>query len=141
MGMIMLHLYPFVALLSGGFLAVVFYRQGRLNLPVSTASGAKLGALTGFLCFCIVAVLSAIGAAIPDVRAKMQSQIVENLQTLASSRPADPQIQALLDALKTPDGFVMMLIFMAIALLVVSVVLGVLGGAVGGKLLRGRNRS
>jgi hypothetical protein len=141
LGLMMLGLYPFVAILSGGFLAVLFYRQGRQNLPVTPASGAKLGALAGFLCFCVTAVLSAIGAAIPEVRARMQAQIAENFQRVAAARPPDPQIQQLLDAIKSPEGFVMMLIVGAILLLAISLILGVLGGVVGGKIFQPRDRS
>ncbi len=141
MGLMMLGLYPFIAILSGGFLAVVFYRRGRQNLPITPASGARLGAVAGFLCFCISAILSAVAAAIPALRVKMQEQITDNLQKVAASRPPDPQIQALLAELKTPEGFAMMLIFAGIALLVVSLLLGVLGGAVGGTIFRSRDHS
>lgn len=140
MGMIMLGLYPVVAMLAGGFLAVVFYRQGKQNLTVTTSSGSRLGALTGFLCFCTVAILSAIGAAVPEVRMKMHDQIMENFQKVAAARPPDPQLQQLLDAMKTPEGFLMMLIFFGLALLVVFLVLGALGGAVGGRIFRLRDR-
>lgn len=132
----MLGLYPFVAILAGGFLAVVFYRQGKQNLPITTASGARLGALAGFLCFCLVAIISAVGSAVPEVRAKMHDQIMENFQKVAAARPPDPQLQQLLDAMKTPEGFLMMLIFFGLALLVVSLALGALGGAVGGRIFR-----
>ncbi len=139
MVMMMLGLYPFVAILAGGFLAVVFYRQGKQNVAVTTASGARLGALAGFLCFCLVAIVSAVGAAVPEMRAKMHDQIMENFQKVAAARPPDPQLQQLLDAMKTPEGFLMMLIFFGLALLVVSLILGALGGAVGGKIFRLRD--
>lgn len=140
MVMMMLGLYPFVAILVGGFLAVVFYRQGKQNVAITTSSGARLGALAGFLCFCLVAIVSAVGAAVPEVRAKMHDQIMENFQKVAAARPPDPQLQQLLDAMKTPEGFLMMLIFFGLALLVVSLILGALGGAVGGRVFRLRDR-
>jgi len=139
MVMMMLGLYPFVAILAGGFLAVVFYRQGK-NVAITTASGARLGALSGFLCFCLFAIVSAVGAAVPEVRAKMHDQIMENFQKVAAARPPDPQLQQLIDAMKTPEGFLMMLIFFGLALLVVSLILGALGGAVGGRIFRLRDR-
>jgi hypothetical protein len=140
-GMIMLHLYPFVAILSGGFMAVLFYRQGRQNLPLTAGIGAKLGALSGFLCFCILGLLSAVAASLPDMRSKMQALFIDGFQKVASARPPDPQLQSMLNELKTPDGFVMMLILFGIALLVVSLLLGVLGGALGGTVFRSRDRS
>jgi hypothetical protein len=141
MGLMMLRLYPFIAILSAGFLAVAFYRQRRQDVLITPASGARLGALAGFLCFCIMAVLSAVAAAVPELRGKMQAQITENFQKVAASRPPDPQIQSLLDAVKTPEGLAAMLVFAGIALLVVSLILGVLGGAVGGQIFKPRNRS
>ena len=140
-GLMMLGLYPFVAILTGGFLAVVFYRQSRQGLGITPAFGARLGALAGFVCFCMVTVISAVGAAIPELRAKMHDQIMENFQKVAAARPPDPRMQQLLDLIKTPEGFAIMLIFMGIALLVVSLILGALGGVIGGRLLRVRNHS
>src|ERR1700726_4801865 len=49
-----LGLNPFVAMFSGGFLSVLFYRQRRGSM-VKAGSGARLGALSGILCFGIMA--------------------------------------------------------------------------------------
>src|ERR1700728_4999346 len=55
-----LGLNPFVAMLCVGFLAVVFYRQRRPEWRVKAASGARLGAISGILCFSFTSILIAL---------------------------------------------------------------------------------
>lgn len=136
-----LGLNPLVTLLSVGFLAVVFYRQSRPGAVVKAASGARLGALSGILCFAMTTILVALAATVPDFRTKMRDQILENAQKWAASRPADPQIQAALEQLKTPEGLVMALIVGSIFLFVFSIAVASLGGALGGSILGRRDRT
>lgn len=126
---------------SAGFLAVVFYRQARSGGVISPRSGGKLGALGGFLCFALMALLVAFAAMVPELRAKFRDEILANAQKWAAAHRGDTQVQAALEQMKTPEGFVMMLIFGGILLLVFSIVLGALGGALGGSIFGRRDRS
>ncbi len=136
----LLHLYPLVVMLSAGFLAVIFYRQARASGPIKVLSGLRLGALGGFLFFVLTSLLAALGAAVPEVRANIREQIIEYVKNVAASRPGDPQIQSLLDQLKTPDGFVGMLVALGVLFFLFSIVLGGLGGALGGFIFGRRDR-
>jgi hypothetical protein len=135
-----LGLTPAVAMFSVGFLAVVFYRQGRPGMVIKPSTGARLGAFGGLLWFGITAVLGALAATVPEMRTKMREQITENIQKSAASHPADPRIQAVVDQMKTPEGFAVMLILFGILLLVVCIVLGILGGALGGAIFGRREQ-
>jgi hypothetical protein len=125
---------------SVGFLAVIFYRQSHPGVAIKAANGARLGAFGGLMCFGVFAAIVAIAASVPELRMKFRDQILENAQRWVASRPADPQFQAALEQMKTPEGFVMMLIMGGVLLLVVSVVLGVLGGALGGGIFGRRDQ-
>lgn len=136
-----LGLHPLVAMFSAGFLAVVFYRQARSGVAMSAGSGGKLGALGGFFCFALLALLVAFAAMVPDLRTKFREGIIENAEKWAAAHGGDAQVQAALEQMKTPEGFIMMMILGGILLLVCSIVLGVLGGALGGGIFGRRDRS
>jgi hypothetical protein len=139
--MIVLGLHPIVATLSVGFLAVFFYRQRRPGIVVKPATGARLGALGGILCVAILSLFAALAATSSDARIKFREQLVENAQKWVASRPPDPQIQAALDQLKTPQGLVMALIVACIVCFVLSILLSSLGGALGAAILGRRDKS
>jgi len=136
-----LGLHPLMAMFSAGFLAVVFYRQAGSGGAISAGSGGKLGALSGFFCFALMALMVAFAAMVPELRAKFRDEVLANAQKWATAHGSDAQVQAALDQMKTPEGFVMMLILGGILLLVSSVVLGALGGALGGSIFGRRDRS
>jgi len=134
-----LGLTPAVAMFSAGFLSVLLYRQIRPGIAIGAATGARLGALGGLLWFGIAAVLAAAAATVPDLRAKIQEQVIDNATKWAAAHPPDPRIQAGLDQLKTPEGFVMMLIIGGVMMLVISVVLSTVGGSLAGALFGRRD--
>jgi hypothetical protein len=143
-----LGLHPLMALFSAGFLAVIFYRQAQPGVAIGLKNGGRLGALSGFFCFALMALLVAFAAMVPQLRAKLhegtielRKELIESAQQYTAAHPGDAQVQAALDQMKTPEGFVMMLIFGGILLLISSIVLGALGGALGGGIFGRRDRS
>ena len=136
-----LGLDPFVTMLSVGFLAVVFYRQRRLGSTIKPATGARIGAVSGFLGFAITALLMALASTVSDFRMKFREKIMENAQNWAASHSGDAQIRAAFDQLKTPEGFVTALILGSILFLLLSVVLASIGGALAGAIFGRRDRS
>jgi hypothetical protein len=135
-----LGLNPFVAMLCVGFLAVVFYRQRHPEWRVKAGTGARLGALSGIFCFGFTSILIALASTSSDFRTKIREQFIDNAQKWAASRPADAQIQAALDQLKTPEGLVMALIVGSIFLFVICILLASVGGALGGTIFGRRNQ-
>lgn len=139
--LVLLGLYPAVAMLSAGFLAVVFYRQRRPGTPLRAFEGARLGVLAGIFCSSIISLFLAVAVTIPDVRAKMQDEAIQSEQKVAAWLPANPSIQASIDQLKTPRGFITTLIEASIAFFVLSTLLAGLGGALGGAVFRRRDKT
>ncbi len=139
--LVLLGLYPAVAMLSAGFMAVVFYRQRRPGTPLRAFEGAKLGALAGLFCSSIISLFLAVAVTIPDVRAKMQDEAIKSEQKVATWFPANPNIQASIDQLRTPRGFITTLVEASIVFFVISIFLAGLGGALGGAVFRRRDKS
>lgn len=133
---------PVVGMLAAGFLAVTFYRQHRPGIALRALEAAKLGALAGILCSCILSVVFAGAATVPDARTKMQDQFIESIQKVAAWFPANPaEIQASIDQLKTPRGFATAVVELCLATFLLSIILGGLGGALGSVILGRRDRS
>jgi hypothetical protein len=133
---------PVVGMLAAGFLAVTFYRRHRPGITLRAAEAAKLGALAGILCSCILSFVFAGGATVPDVRTKMQDQYIESIQKFASWFTAtQAELQASIDQVKTPRGFETALIELCVGTFLLSIILGGLGGALGSAILRRGDRS
>jgi hypothetical protein len=130
-----------VAMLAAGFLAVIFNGQRRSGIPLRASEAAKLGALAGILCSGVLSLLMAFAVTVPDARSKMQDQYIESAQKFAAWFPADSNLQALIDQLRTPRGFAMVLIETCVVLFLLSIVVAGLGGILGRTILSRRDRS
>jgi hypothetical protein len=130
-----------LGLLAAGFFAVVFYRRRGPATPMRALEGAKLGALAGILCCCIISSVMALLATVPDARAKMQDDYIENAQKVAGWFPANPDIQASIDQLRTPRGFAKSLIQSCVVFFLLSVALSGVGGTLGAAILGRRDKS
>lgn len=120
-----------LAVLAGGFLAVVFYRRRRPLTQLGPGLGALLGTLSGTLGFGFLVVCLGIAAAVSHSWEQVRHQVMEPVRQAASRSP-DPQTQQVLQLLSTPAGFV---VFLVMLLLMFLLVAGV-GGAIGGAMLR-----
>lgn len=139
--LIALRLYPFVAILVMGFLASLFFRQGRPAGFIKASVGFRLGALSGLFSAGFMALFTAVGTLLPDVRDKLHEQTIEYFQQAAASQPDNPQVKVLLDQLKTPEGYLALMILFGVLLIFVSILLGGLGGAIGAAILSRREKS
>jgi membrane-bound ClpP family serine protease len=132
-------LNPFVAMLVVGFLSVVFYRQTRPGLAITTGMATRIGALSGLLWFAVSSILEAVVILVLHKGPEIRQALVSMLDQTAS-RAADPEAQALLARLKTPEGIEFLMIFGLILGFVSAIVLAAVGGALGGALFRGRSK-
>ena len=134
-----LRLNPFVAALGAGFLAVAFSRRSNPASVSNTASGARLGALSGLLLFGVSTVLQTLAVALLHKGAEIRSVMMDKIQQAASRYPG-PDVQPFLDYVRSPGGFAVMLVASIIVGLVAFVVLGGCGGALAAALWARRNR-
>ena len=135
-----LGLHPLVAMLVVGFLAVVFYRQGRMGASLAAGAGAKLGTLSGLLLFAVSSILLAGWVLVlhkgPEIRQTLIAIIAQ-----AAARTSDPEALAVFDRLKTPEGFEIFMVASLIVGFLASVALGALGGVLGASVLGRRHRN
>jgi hypothetical protein len=126
---------PLLAVVGAGFLAVGFYRRRNPGVLIKAGAGARLGAVSGLLCF----VLEALALAIFHKGSLLRDKMFEAMQQ-AASRTTDPQAVAMLDYLKSPAGMALMIVFVLIFAFVAFMILSSLGGALGGIVLGRANR-
>jgi hypothetical protein len=131
--------FPLVAALGAGFLAVVLYRRRNPAWRVDARSGAQLGAVTALLSSGVLAILAAIAYAVLQAGGEVRQQALEAMQQIAS-RSNDPQMQASLDLMKNPEGLAAKFILAMVILFVVSIAAGSVAGALTGAFLGRRNR-
>lgn len=130
---------PFLAMLGGGFLAVIIYRRRDPGAIIKITAGGQLGAVSGILAFGITAIYAAVAVAFFHLGSKVRDKMFEAIQQAASRTP-DPQAQAVLDYFKTPSGLAVMMLLLAVFAFLAFIVLGSIGGALAGVFLGRRNR-
>ena len=132
--LMLLGLNPFVGMLCVGFLAVLFCRQGRPEASIRPATGARLGALSGLLCFAMASIVEALRALVLHNGAEIR-QVLLTAINQAASRTSDPQTIAVFERFKSPEGLEFLMVFFLLFGLVAAVVLGATSGALGGVVL------
>lgn len=135
-----LHLYPFVALISMGFLAVAFYRQRRPGTVIRAQAGAKLGALSAVLWFGAASIIGALLVILLHKGEEVRNYLISMIQQSAS-QTSDPQRLAILERFKTPDGLLFLLCFLLIFSFLTVIILAALGGALGGAIFGGKDKT
>jgi hypothetical protein len=140
LGMVFQLIVPVIAAIGAGFLAVALYRRRNPGIGMQVRTGARLGAICGFFCFGMTAILVTIRVALLHEGGKIRATLLDVVQQQAV-RYSDPQFQATLDFFRSPAGLLMMLIFSLLMVLIVFILLGMLGGALGGIGLGKRDRS
>jgi len=134
-----LGLNPFVAMFSVGVLAVILHRQRRKEFPITASTGAGLGALAGLLWFAMSAILEALTVFLLHQGPALHEEVLKKIQE-AASKTTDPQVLAMFDRVKTPEGFEFLLIAALVFAFFAAIALGSLGGLLGGAILGGRDR-
>jgi hypothetical protein len=134
-----LGLYPFVAMLCVGFLAVIFFRQSNPSFSIRTATAARVGALSGLLWFAISSIALTLFTIILHKGPEIRTQILDKLQQTAS-QTTDPQLIAMFDRFKSPAGLEFLMIASLVLAFLAALVLGSLGGMLGGFVMARRDR-
>ncbi len=140
LGMVFQLIVPVIAALGAGFLAVALYRRRNPEIALHARTGARLGAICGFFCFGITAVLAALRITLLHEGAKVRATLLDVIQQQAARYP-DPQFQSTLDFFRTPAGLATMFAFSLVMGLIIFILLGMLGGALGGAGLSRRDRN
>jgi hypothetical protein len=134
-----LGLNPFVAAFGAGWLGVALSRHSLPGSSIRPSFGAKIGALSGLLLFCMSTIFEALAVLLLHKEAQLRAEMLEKIQQAASRYPG-PEVQPFLNFVRTPEGFAFMMIGSVIFALVAFVILGGLGGAASAAILGRRDR-
>ena len=137
--LMLLGLNPFVGMVSVGFLAVVFYRQGRPQASIRPATGARLGALSGLICFAMASIVEAMLVLVLHKGADIRQALLTAINQ-AAARTSDAQALAMFEHFRSPEGLEFLMVFGLLFGLVAAIVLAALSGALGGAVLGPRRK-
>lgn len=127
-------------MVSVGFLAVIFHRQGRPTDVIRAGGGARLGALGGLLWFAMSAILEVLAVLVLHKGPEVQKFLSEAIDQ-ASKRTSDPQTLAMFERFKTPQGHEFLMLFFLVMGFCTAIILAGIGGALCGAILGRRNKS
>jgi len=128
-----------LGMLTGGILAVLFYRRRNPAAELTPGMGARLGAASGALGFGVFAIFTAIEVLVFHSGGQLRTALLEAIQQSAA-RSSEPQAQQALEYLKSPAGLALMMGLGLVLMFVIFLILSSLGGALGAVLLRRKNR-
>lgn len=137
--LMLLGLNPFVGMVSVGFLAVVFYRQGRPQASIRPGTGARLGALSGLICFAMASIVEAMLVLVLHKGAEIRQALLAAINQ-AAARTSDAQALAMFEHFRSPEGLEFLMVFGLLFGLVAAIVLAALSGALGGAVLGSRGK-
>jgi hypothetical protein len=132
-------MFPLLAVLGAGCLAVILYRYRNPAWRADARSGAQLGAVTALFSSGVFAILSAIAFAVLQAGGDLRQQLLDAFQQIAA-HSSDPQVQAAFDALKKPEGLATRLILNTVGFCLISVAASAIAGALTGAFLARRKR-
>lgn len=121
-----------IAMPLAGILAIRFYRSGAFVRSISPQQGFRLGALTGFFAFGMLAFVSALTVVGLGGQADFRNRMLETVRQYQTANP-DPQAQQVLQFFQTSQGMAVMIIggmlLMCLLFVVVSGVVGMISAS------------
>ncbi len=128
-----------VAMITSGFLSVYFYRRKNPFSRLTAATGALLGALSGVFGTLLLTVACSFVIFSVRSRGENHDAVMAALQQQMSRNP-DPHAQQVLEYMKTPEGFTLIVVVLLVAMLIFFLILASLGGAIAAALTRRKQR-
>jgi hypothetical protein len=125
-------------MLAGGILSVSVYHRRRPDVNLTTGSGARLGALSGFAGFILLTTLAPLFALGLNRGQELRQFVLDILQR--ASTTTDPQFAEAFKQYQNPEGRAMLIAAFLLGLLVLFVTFGSLGGAIGAALARRKQK-
>lgn len=125
-----------LGMLGAGFISVLLYRRLRPTAHLTPGMGARLGALSGAVGFGIFAVISALEMTFLKTGGQVRAAMLEALEQSIARASSDPQAQAMLEKLKSPEGLAIIMGLGLLFVLITFLILSSVGGALGAVLLR-----
>ena len=128
-----------IGILVGGYLSVSLYRRWQPSQLITTGMGARLGAVAGGLGFFIVSIVTSVKVLLFDTGNQLRDAMMKSIEQAAARNPG-PEAQQMLDWLRSPNGFALMLGLGLLVTLVFYLVLSMAGGMLAAGMANRRRR-
>lgn len=139
-GMMVIPLGAFgLGMLAAGALSVTLYRRRHPASNLTPGMGARLGAVSGAVGFCIFSLFSALAMLISGSGGQVRAALLDAIQQSAA-RSTEPQAQEMLQWFKTPAGLALMMALGLAFILAAFLLFSSLGGALAAVLMRRKDR-
>jgi|GEM_PF-3373583 len=125
-------------MLAGGIVSVSVYHRRRPDVNLTTGSGARLGALSGFIGFVLLSSLAPLFALVLNRGQELRQFVLDVLQRATTT--TDPQFAEAFKQYQSPEGRATLIAAFLLGLLVLFVTFASLGGAIGAALARRRQQ-
>ena len=119
-----------IGIVAAGALAVRLYRRRIGSAVLTSGAGARIGAVSGLFGFGFFCVVVTLATSFIGGRTQFKASLLASLEQ-AAARSHDPQAQAALEKLRTPEGLLLVIAFSLVFLFILFVVLSSVGGALG----------
>lgn len=136
--MVLLGLFG-LGLVAAGALGLYLYQRRTPGRAATAGVGARVGAAVGSIGFALFALATAVQVAVFHSGSQLREEMMKAVEQTAVHNP-DPQAQAAVAWLKTPDGLILMMALGLLVLLVVFVGCCSAGGALAATLMRNRSQ-
>jgi hypothetical protein len=132
------NLIPFgVGMVLTGILAA-WLHQRAVGRKLTTRTAARLGAEAGAIAFAVSALLTVVTIVLLHAQQQFRDLMMKAVEQRAGGAP-DPEMQAALQWLHTPDGFALALAFSMVILLFLSVLFSAVGSMATAALSQDQN--
>ena len=129
-------IFVFLALPLGGILSLLLYARGKDPAQIVMGTGVRIGAVTGLFSFLIYGII--LAAQFTSQGASARETIRKAIEQAVARNP-NPQAQAMMNQIMTPEGIATLITITLIIFLFVFLIFGAIGGSVGAAIIRKQN--
>ena len=120
----------------GGVFSVWLYARGKDPNEIAAGTGARVGAVTGLFSYLIYGII--VAAQVSSQKGMIEETMRKAIEQAVARNP-NPQTQAMMNQIMTPEGIATILAVSAVIFLFVFLIFGALGGSVGAAMLRNKS--
>jgi len=136
---VMANLIPFgLGMVLTGILAALLYHRTNAG-TLRGGKAARLGAMAGAIAFAATALATVLTIVLLDLQQKFHDRMMQAIEQGVANQ-SEPEVQAFLQWLHTPQGFGAILAFGMVGALLLSMLFSAVGGVIGATLFRDRNK-
>lgn len=136
---VMANVIPFgLGMVLTGILAALLYHRANAG-TLRGGKAARLGAMAGAIAFAATALLTVLAVVLLNSQQKFHDLMMQAIEQGVANQ-SEPEVQAFLQWLHTPQGFGTVLAFGMLGALLLSMLFSAVGGLIGSTLFRDRSQ-